>query len=137
MVNLKWGKVNGNRIDYRQKKTSGFKYLPISETARELIFANGENVYGLPDENVFQIPSQQAVTRALRRWRKRAGINKKITFHTGRHIFATMALTQGVDLYTVSKLLGHADIKNTQIYAKIIDDKKRQAVGMLPKLDIA
>ena len=54
-----------------------------------------------------------------------------ITFHTSRHTFATMMLTLGADLYTTSKLLGHADVKMTQVYAKIINQKKDDAVNLV------
>jgi site-specific recombinase XerD len=59
-------------------------------------------------------------------------IQKKITFHCGRHTFATLCLTYDIDIFTVSKLLGHTDVKNTQIYAKLIDKKKDQAIDKLP-----
>ena len=62
-----------------------------------------------------------------------AGIKKKITFHCARHTFATMMLTLGADIYTTSKLLGHTDIATTEIYAKIIDKKKDEAVGLIDK----
>ena len=52
-------------------------------------------------------------------------------FHTSRHTFATMMLTLGADLYTTSKLLGHADVKMTQVYAKIINQKKDDAVNLV------
>jgi site-specific recombinase XerD len=45
-----------------------------------------------------------------------------------------MALTYGADIYTVSKLLGHTDLKHTQVYAKIVDDKKASAVEAIPGL---
>lgn len=48
--------------------------------------------------------------------------------HCARHTFATLSITYGAELYTVSKLLGHADIKTTQIYADVINEKKRNAV---------
>ena len=51
-------------------------------------------------------------------------------FHTGRHTFATMMLTLGADLYTVSKLLGHTSVKMTQVYAKIVNKKKDDAVNL-------
>lgn len=50
------------------------------------------------------------------------------TFHTARHTFATLSLALGIDLYTVCKLLGHKNIISTQVYAKIIDASKRQAI---------
>ena len=58
-----------------------------------------------------------------------AGIDKQFSFHTSRHTFATMMLTLGTDLYTTSKLLGHADVKMTQVYAKIINQNKSNAIN--------
>lgn len=63
---------------------------------------------------------------------KAAGIDKHITFHCGRHTFAVMMLDLGVDLYTVSKLLGHKSIETTQVYAKILDKNKQSAVDRIP-----
>ena len=57
-----------------------------------------------------------------------------ISFHKSRHTFATLSLSSGVDLYTTSKLLGHRNLQTTQIYAKVVDEKKRQAVLLLPTL---
>lgn len=57
-----------------------------------------------------------------------------ITFHTRRHTHATMMLTLGVDLYTVSKLLGHTNIQTTQIYAKLVDESKKKAVALIPNI---
>lgn len=55
-------------------------------------------------------------------------------FHQARHTHATMMLTLGADLYTVSKLLGHKNIATTQIYAKIVDKKKEEAISLIPNL---
>ena len=83
----------------------------------------------------YKLPDQ--VTNADGRLRtiiKKAGITKHVTFHVARHTFATLTLTYGADLYTVSKLLGHSNIRTTQIYAKIVDESKRKAVNLIPKL---
>ena len=55
-------------------------------------------------------------------------------FHTARHTHATMMLTLGVDLYTVSKLLGHTNIQTTQIYAQLVDESKKKAIDLIPNI---
>ena len=54
-----------------------------------------------------------------------------LSFHCARHTFATLQLTNGTDIYTVSKMLGHTDIKTTQIYAHIVDQKKEAAANAI------
>lgn len=54
-----------------------------------------------------------------------------ISFHQSRHTFATLQLFYGTDIYTVSKLLGHRELKTTQIYTKVVDDAKRRAVNKI------
>ena len=61
-------------------------------------------------------------------------IKKHISFHCSRHTFATMMLTLGVDIYTTSKLLGHSNVSTTQIYSKIVDEKKVEAVNKVDNL---
>lgn len=70
----------------------------------------------------------------LRMWAVRAGITKDITFHCGRHTFAVLMLDLGADIYTVQKLLGHKEISTTQVYAKVLDKKKQEAVSMIPDI---
>ena len=67
----------------------------------------------------------------LPKWLKAAEIKKEITFHCFRHTYATLQLSLGTDLYTVSKMLGHREIKTTQQYAKIVDKQKRKAADTI------
>jgi site-specific recombinase XerD len=60
-----------------------------------------------------------------------AGISRNITFHSFRHTFATLQLSAGTDIYTVSKLLGHKAVATTQIYAHVLDEAKRDAVNRI------
>jgi len=82
-----------------------------------------------PDNLIFDgLVYTGGVSEVVKRWIKRAGIEKKITFHCFRHTFATLQITAGTDIYTVSKLLGHRSIATTQIYAKVGEQSKRKAV---------
>lgn len=136
IVKLTWGEVTvldgRTRLIFRQKKTGGQEYLDITSQAAELI---GERGNAKPLDPVFgdiRYPSDTNDT--LRLWALRAGIDKNVTFHVGRHTFAVLMLTLGTDIYTVSKLLGHRELKTTQIYAKIVDSKKQEAVDNIPKI---
>jgi len=117
-------KGSGYLIRFKQKKTGGSETLPISEQAFNLLGERKE-----PFEKVFTLveATNQRDNRYLVKWILDAGISKKITFHCFRHTFATLQLSSGTDIYTVSKMLGHKDLNTTQIYAKIIDETKRTA----------
>lgn len=133
---LTWGEVSNadsrTRITFKQKKTGGVEYLDINEQAAELI---GERGMAKSDDRVFgSIPAVGTTNYKLRIWASRAGINKHITFHSARHSFAVLMLEIGTEIYTVSKLLGHREIRTTQIYAKIVDKKKQEAVDNIPKI---
>ena len=138
---LTWGQVrraNGTaEIVYTQEKTDEEETLPLSAEATAVLDAQAAARNGCqanPTDPVFDLPAQQTMDKAIRRWIKRAGVGKKISFHNARHSFATLSLTHGVDIYTVSKLLGHKRLETTEIYAHVIDEKKRAAVAMLPRL---
>ena len=124
---LKWLEVemfNGNyRLNFTQQKTKGVEYMPISEQAFQLC---GERQDG--DLLVFAgLPAPSWINRPIKRWVEAAGIKKHISFHCFRHSYATLQLAGGTDIYTVSKMLGHTNVRTTQIYAKVVDAKKENA----------
>ena len=107
--------------------------LPLSADAISVLkiqkckVGNSEWVFPSPSGGPM---SPDSVLHMLHRVLKRAGL-PKVRFHDLRHTFATMMLTLGADLYTTSKLLGHSNVKTTQIYAKIVDSKKVEAVNLV------
>ena len=128
---LTWGDVfkegDRTRIIFRQKKTKGQEYLTINAKAEEYLGTRGNN-----NEKVFSgFKYGSWVLLELKRWVLSAGITKNITFHCARHTFAVSLLSKNVDIYTVSKLLGHRELATTQIYAKVMDQKKEEAVDLL------
>ncbi len=139
---LKWSEVReegmddlGNnifRIVFQQKKTDGVEYLYISEQARGLLGERKD-----PKERVFKGLRYSAhMNLQLLRWCMFAGITKHITFHSARHTNAVLLLENGADIYTVSKRLGHKEIRTTEIYTKIIDKKMKEAANLIPKLEL-
>lgn len=126
----------GYFLNFSQKKTKSIEVLPISKQAYNLTKGK-ENPQSMPrGENVFDGLKYSAYhNKHLFQWIGAAGITKDITFHCFRHTFATLQLFNGTDIYTVSKMLGHKDLKTTQVYAKIVDEAKRTAADKI-KLDI-
>lgn len=123
--NLTWKNVessnNEHLITFIQEKTEAVEYLPISEQAYSLLGERKEN-----EEKVFNIKYSAYMNRQLKNWLESAKITKKITFHCFRHTYATLQLANGSDLATISEMLGHKNIKTTQIYAKIVSESKRK-----------
>lgn len=140
LTGLRWSDINklvwsevqhsnemGYYIRFRQKKTKGVETLPISDQAFEFLGTRQDK-----DEPVFKGLKYSAWHNLkLQQWVMRAGISKTITFHCARHTYATLQLTMGTDIYTVSKLLGHRELRTTQIYAKVIDEKKKEAANRI------
>lgn len=130
IAKLTWSEVQHSEsqsfyIRFKQQKTKMMETLPISESAVELLGERSE-----PGAKVFKsLKKPQCMYLPV--WTAKAGIGKDITFHSFRHTYATLQLTLGTDIYTVSKMLGHKKLQTTQIYAKIIDEKKREAANKI------
>lgn len=118
---------NGYFIRFQQQKTKGMETLPISKQAYELLGERGNG-----SDQVFAGLTYSAYeNKHLAKWIGLAGIEKDITFHCFRHTFATLQLSLGTDIYTVSKMLGHRDLKTTQVYAQIVNATKREAADKI------
>ena len=134
---MKWSGLeliegHGYVLHFKQQKTKNIEEHPISDQA--YIFTNGEKNPNLmpQDQKVFEGLKYSAYhNKHLFQWIGAAGITKDITFHCFRHTFATLQLFKGTDIYTVSKMLGHKDLKTTQIYTKIVDEAKREAANRI------
>jgi site-specific recombinase XerD len=135
--NLKWKNLidvpgSGYILNFQQKKTEAFENLPINKDAIKLVYPRCA-----PDENIFRNFTYNAwFNIRLQQWLLSAGITKKITFHCARHTFASLQLANGTDIYTVSKLLGHKDIKTTQIYSKVSEDAMKKATANMTTFNI-
>lgn len=131
IAKLTWSEVHyidndGYYLIFRQKKTEGAESMPISEEAFSLLGKRkGEK------EQVFKGLNKWDVDRVLPVWVALSGIKKHITFHCFRHTYATLQITAGTDIFTVSKMLGHRSVKTTQVYARVIDQKKRDATNRI------
>lgn len=116
------------QLEFVQQKTDRVLTVPLSTNALEWIPEESKN------DKLFGYYMTTNEYHVLSKWVKDAGITKHVTFHVARHTYATMLLYFGADVYTVSKLLGHSSVQTTQVYAKVVDESKRKAVNLIPKV---
>ncbi len=130
LVALTWGDIHksntGKEIWLRQKKTKGMAIIPLNKYALMYL---PDRARTSPKDRIFDLPSGSSVRMTMNVLARHAGIQKHINFHTSRHTFATLTLSTGVDIFTVSKLLGHKSVKTTEIYAEVIMQSKVEAVN--------
>ena len=117
-------------VNVVMQKTQKPLNVPLSGAALRVLAEKEDK-----DEIIFTLPSSDAtINYHIKRWVKAGKIAKTISYHCSRHTFATMMLTLGADLYTTSKLRGHANVTTTQIYSKMIDKKKVETVNLVDNL---
>lgn len=109
-------------VKFTAKKTKKPLKLLLHEKAIAQVSGSGK---------LFNLLSKKHLYKHLDEWGQGAGLSKKLTFHVARHTFATMLLNRGVDIYTVKELLQHSDISTTEIYAKLLDRTKEDAIEKL------
>lgn len=139
IVRLKYSDVDySNRVlTFRQSKTEGHSSksgvtTPLNDALLSLIGTKPDDA---PDDYIFHLPSETMCLKALRSWTKKAGIDKHITWHCGRHSFATALLSNGSNIKVVSSLLGHSTLRFTEVYVRAVDKLKEEAINSLPTLN--
>ena len=157
ILTLKWKNVTNDKISIRMRKTEKPLIIPMNDFVRSVlnkrrmvIENNGGQIF--PDKYVFNIlkvdvekvnaqdtlnaisSATAIINKRLKRIAKKVGIEKNISTHVARHSYATALLTSDIPLPVIKEMLGHSDIKVTQIYAKVVDSKKNEVVNCLNKL---
>lgn len=128
---LKWSEVEmfngGYWLNFTQQKTKEVEYMPISEQAYNLCEKQKEG-----ELLAFAgLPTPSWINRPIKKWVEATGISKHITFHMSRYSYATLQLARGTEIYTVSKMLGHTNVRTTQVYAKVVDEERRKLLKPL------
>lgn len=125
---LDWKNINikTRQVSITQSKTGEVVTIPLNDTAMKLI---GEAAK--PGNKVFDLPTANGANKTLKAWVKRAGINKAITWHNGRHSAGTNLIFNDVDVLTVSKILGHTSMKHTYRYIDAANEMKQAATDKL------
>ena len=129
ILNLRWSEIEhasegGFCMRIRTEKTNTETTLPISDEALQWC---GERSTG----KVFKGLTRSMTQHHLKAWVASAGISKSISFHCFRHTFATLQIALGTDIYTVSKMLTHKNVSTTQIYADLVNSKKRESANKI------
>ena len=136
---MKWGNVgvikNGVEcISIVQEKTNDPVDIPMNDNIKKWLTEKGK---AKKNDLVFAgLITLGRSNEILPKWAEKAGINKHLTFHISRHTFAVLAIAKGVNLYTVSKLLGHQSISVTQIYTEVLDSAKEEAMKKIGELNV-
>lgn len=134
---------SNKRLSFEQSKTAGRSsgsgvVIPLNDQLLRLIGKPpvDDEKNPLLDSKIFILPSHVMLHKALKHWTAKAGIAKHLTWHCGRHTFATLILSNGSNIKTVASLLGHSGLEHTQKYVRAVDSLKEAAINSLPQLEI-
>lgn len=154
ILTLKWKHYDGESLDVKARKTKKRNRIPVSEKVKTIIekrkrvlLLNGKPIN--PNDYIFNIlkvdvetadahdsyneisSATAVINKKLKIIANKAKIKKNITTHVGRHSFATLLITKGATIYDVKELLGHQDVKITQIYTNLVDERKQKAINLI------
>lgn len=138
LINIAWADVDFHNMTVRiankddfQTKTKRERTIPLNETAYDVLSGlerKGEYVFCRKD-GVKR--DKHYVCRSFKAAVRRAGLGEGYSFHSLRHTFASLLVQKGISLYIVQKLLGHSNIKTTEIYAYLAPEKRHDVVALL------
>ncbi len=131
ILTLKWKNVQSGMLNIVQQKTGSPVQINLNQSSLTILGSQGKG-----EDFVFTLPSHVACLKNLRVWCKKAGIDKKITWHCARHSFATWIIYYGSDVKSASSLLGHNSLAYTDRYVRIVDKLKEKAVENLPEVNL-
>jgi integrase len=134
---LCWTDIQDGSMKIVVKKTRTPIVLPLSRQALDILTEQKGVPRGIvirnPEGSVFNMPALSSCNKILHAWADKAEI-KPISFHVSRHTFAVLSIAAGIDIFTLSKLMTHTNLKTTQRYASVLDSSKKIAVDRLPTL---
>jgi site-specific recombinase XerD len=122
LKSLKTSSIKGNSVQINMHKTNILINIPLSQKALSLLHDKNET----STDSVFQVYCNKVTNKILKRLGVQYKIEKKLTCHVARHTFATISINLGIPIEVISKLLGHTNLKTTQVYAKIVDSVKER-----------
>jgi site-specific recombinase XerD len=145
VMNLKWSNIDLNegvikiipiKTSNRRRNSKNIQgkilEAPLTESAKNLLLEI-EKKQGT-DLVFYDLPIRQIIGKHLMIWGLKLGLKKHIHFHLGRHTFATIGITYGIDVYGMQKLLLHSKIEQTQRYAKVVEQKIKNDVSKFPTI---
>lgn len=137
LINLQFRQVNNNNrtiiLDNQNHitKSKRIRSVPLNDTAFKIIQKRNnsklDNVFTLGEHNI----KQDWLVHNFKKYVLTAGLNSKLNFHSLRHTFASWLVQKGVSIYYISKLLGHSEVKTTEIYAHLASNDLKKAVDKL------
>jgi len=140
-TDIKLLKFKDIQTEYYNNKDSKIIKIDMHKTKKPVsipILSFAESLISYPEPfinemTVFNVMSSQPTNRYLKEIAKQAGINKHVSFHVARHTFATNSIEYGIPIEVISQILGHSDLKTTQIYAKVSNKVKFEQMQKIMK----
>lgn len=142
IANLRFSDIQERNSLYRirtgRRKTDSVSYIPLLDIPMKILDRHREKyrvkhkqAEHIADDRVFPIRSNQVTNEFLKEIADVCGIHKRVSYHIARHTFATLALSNGVSLESVSKMMGHTSIRTTQVYAQITNLKVKEEMEVM------